>query len=470
MAEGDRATPLALRLALAFVGVALCAIALVAGLAAAFEAADVSHLAAQQRAVLTQAMEVAAAAAWNRNDSWSGAELTPVLDLAAQIGAGVQVRDQSGRTVVSSPNFVAADGPAMRAVVMADGHSPGTIQVHFARTGLGGPQHALRTGLWQAVAGAAGLAALLALLVALGISRRITRPVIRLIDVARERASGHQAARVGEIRGPAELRELATSFDEMADTLARQEQLRRNLVADVAHELRTPVAILQAGHEALLDGVIEPTSAQLSSLRDEVVRLIRMVDDLQTLAAAEAAALQLVVEPHDLAEIAAAAADSMCSRFDIAEITLERKLAAAPVMADERRLHQVVTNLLSNAVKFTPAAGTVRLEVEQSGGQALLTVSDSGVGVPPDELSHLSERFWRGSNAAEVAGSGIGLAVVAELTWAHKGSLDIASTPGHGTEVTVSLPLALASSQVRRAPTDHRGPRRSARPARESAG
>ena len=226
----------------------------------------------------------------------------------------------------------------------------------------------------------------------------------------------------------------------MADTLVRHDQLRRNLVADVAHELRTPVAILQAGHEALLDGVLEPTPAQLSSLRDEVVRLARMVDDLQTFAAAEAAALQLQAQPRDLAEIAHAAADSMEPRFETCEVGLDRKLAPAPVLADERRMHQVITNLLSNAVKFTPAGGNVTMEVGQNDGHATLTVSDSGVGIPPEELPFVSERFWRGSNAAEVAGSGIGLAVVAELAWAHHGDMDVTSVPGHGTQVTVTLP------------------------------
>ena len=172
----------------------------------------------------------------------------------------------------------------------------------------------------------------------------------------------------------------------MADTLARHEQLRRNLVADVAHELRTPVAILQAGHEALLDGVLKPTPAQLSSLRDEVARLAKMVDDLQTLASAEAAALQLNAQPRDLAEIAQTAAGSMETRFEISEVTLDTKLSPAPVLADERRMHQVVTNLLSNAAKFTPAGGNVTVEVSQDDGRATLTVSDSGVGIPPEEL------------------------------------------------------------------------------------
>jgi two-component system sensor histidine kinase BaeS len=449
---GHRAGPLVLRLALAFVGVALCAIALVAAVAVAFENMDVANLAAKQRSDLTKAMEVAAAAAWNRDNSWSGAELDPVLDLASRIKAGVQIHDDRGHNVVTTTDFTRVSGPVAREDIVTDGRSLGTITVRFDQAGLGGPHRQLRSDLWTAVAAAAGIAALIALLVALAVSRRITRPVSRLIDVARKRGGGDQAVRVGQIKGPAELRELAASFDRMADTQARQEQLRRNLVADVAHELRTPVAVLQAGHEALLDGVVEPSPAQLSSLRDEVVRLTRMVDDLQTLAAAEAAALQLVLRHHDLARIAQAAAESMRSRFDTAEITLDTRLATALVRADDRRIHQVITNLLSNALKFTPSGGRVVLEVSPRDGHAELAVTDSGVGVPPDELPHLSERFWRGSNAAEIAGSGIGLAVVTELAWAHDGRLEISSTPGQGTTAMIVLPLALPRRRGGRRP------------------
>jgi two-component system, OmpR family, sensor histidine kinase BaeS len=213
-------------------------------------------------------------------------------------------------------------------------------------------------------------------------------------------------------------------------------------VASVAHELRTPVAVLQAGHEALLDGVIEATPAELGSLRDEVLRLARMVDDLQTMAAADAAVLRLTRERRDLAGIAAAAADSLSHRFDAASVTLDRALAEAPVVADERWLHQLVTNLLSNALKFTPAGGRVTVRTGQDGPSAVLTVTDTGVGIPADELPHVFDRFWRGQAAAGTSGSGIGLAIASELAQAHGGTLTAASEPGRGTTLTLTLPRA----------------------------
>jgi signal transduction histidine kinase len=229
------------------------------------------------------------------------------------------------------------------------------------------------------------------------------------------------------------------AFDQMAATLDRQDQLRRDLVADVAHELRTPVAVLQAGHEALLDGVAEPTPAELTSLRDEVLRLARMVDDLQTLAAADAASLHLERHRTDLADIAAEAADSLARRFEAADVALRRELSGAPVLADPRWLHQVITNLLSNALKFTPTGGTVTIVTRQDGPNALLEVADTGIGIPTHELPHIFDRFWRGQGAAQTSGSGIGLTIAAELVRAHGGTLTASSTPGRGTTLMLTL-------------------------------
>ena len=439
--RGGRGDTLGLRLALAFLAVALVAIALLAGLTAAFAAADVSNLASQQRTQLTSAIAVAAGVAWDRGDSWASADLVPVVDLATNTGADVQVRDQTGHPVASSPQFADATGPQASAPVAVRGQRIGEAVVRFTTgSGLSASDQVLKSDLLRAIAGAAGLAALLALATGLVVARRITHPVARLIAVTRAMASGDRAARAGPMRAPGELRELATAFDQMADTLDRQDKIRRDLVADVAHELRTPVAVLQAGHEALLDGVTEPTPAELTSLRDEVLRLARMVGDLQDLAAADAAALHLDLQPCDLASLAAAAADSLARRFEAAGITVDRQLAPAPILADPRWLHQVITNLLSNALKFTPPGGHVTVGTRRAGPDAVLRVTDTGPGIPADELPHIFDRFWRGLGAARISGSGIGLTVAAELARAHGGRLTATSKPGHGTQMTLAIP------------------------------
>src|SRR6185437_9966345 len=350
-ARGRHGNTLGLRLALAFLGVALAAVALNAVLTAVFSAVDVSSLATRQRNELASTLAVAAAGAWEEHDSWAAADLSTARALAAHTGMEFQVRDTSGRTVAESSGFTPPTSQTTTVpVVNRQGTQVGTVVVALTTSGLGAADAVLRTALLRAIAGTAGLAALLALIAGLAVSRRITRPVARLVSVTRAMASGDRSSRVGKIKAPAELRELAAAFDNMADTLDHEDKLRRDLVASVAHELRTPVAVLQAGHEALLDGVTEPTPEELGSLRDEVLRLARMVDDLQTMAAADAAVLHLTRHRCDLADIAAAdaavlhlernpcgladlgagAADRLARRFEAAGIELDRQLFGVP--------------------------------------------------------------------------------------------------------------------------------------------
>jgi two-component system sensor histidine kinase BaeS len=439
---GQRGSTLGLRLALAFLGVSLAAVALLAVLAAVFSSVDVSSLGNRQRSELASAFAVAAAGSWNADRGWAGADLTPVVDVAAHSGVQLQVRDDAGHPIATTAGFATAEEPQSSEPVLVKGRQVGTVHVGLTASGLGAADNVLRTALLRAIAGTAGLAALLALITGLGVARRITRPINRLITVTRSMAGGDRSARAGRVSGPGELRELAAAFDQMADTLDREDKIRRDLVASVAHELRTPVAVLQAGHEALLDGVTEATPDELGSLRDEVLRLARMVDDLQTMAAADAAGLRLTRVQRDLAGIAATAADSLSRQFEAASVTLDRELAPVPVVADERWLHQVVTNLLGNALKFTPAGGRVTVRTRQDGPDAVLTVADTGVGIPASELPHVFERFWRGRAAAGTSGSGIGLAIAAELARAHGGTLTAASQPGKGTTLTLTLPRA----------------------------
>ena len=438
-----RGDSLSVHLALGFLGVALAVIALLTGLTVAFTSADVGHLVTDQRTDLTNAIAAAAGVSWARNSTWRHADLTQTLELASRTGAEAEILDDAGSPVNSSARFAELAGmPQFSAPVVVAGQRVGVVLARFSGSGLGTADHALRSALLRAVAAAAGLAALLALLSGVALARRLTRPVGQIISVVRAMGGGERSARVGEVRAPSELREMATALDQMADKLDRNEQVRRDLVADVAHELRTPVAVLQAGHEALVDGFAEPTPEQLASLRDEVLRLARMVDDLQTLAAADAAALQLARKPADLADIAATAADSLAGRFSAAGISLERQLEPADILADARWLHHAITNLLTNALKFTRPGGKVTIGTGIVGASAVLQVTDTGIGIPATELPRIFDRFWRGQQASQTSGSGIGLAIAGELARAHGGSLTADSEHGVGTRMTLRIPRA----------------------------
>ena len=434
---------LGLQLTTAFVAVALAAVLAALLIFSVSLGRDFNRLVRSQNRDLARSVAFAAAAAYG-NVGWAGADLQPVVALVTSSGSGLQIRASNGTLVGETPGYAveAAQGPTVTEAVVVRGNRVGWTTVAFGHGQEARLIASYLTERLQDRLAAAIAAVLIALIVALPLSRLITAPVDRLIWAAHARGSGDKNARVGPVRGFGKFNELAMAFDEMAQTKEEQDQLRRNLVADVAHELRTPIAVLQAGHEAMLDGFTDATPDYLGSLRDEVLRLARMVDDLQRLASAEAAAMQLTLIRRDLAAVAATAAASLVDTFEAANITLVERLAKVEVMCDPLRMHEVVVNLLTNALKFTPAGGQVTLETRQPDVMGALMVSDTGIGIPADELPHVAERFYRGHRSAEVAGSGIGLTIVTELVHAHNGTLSIHSKEGQGTTVKVSLPLA----------------------------
>ena len=436
---GHRIGRLGLQLALAFVGVAVMAVLAASAYSAVTVTAAERQALSRQEDNETSAAAIGAASTYART-GWAQ-RLQPVIMVADRTGAAIQVRDAKGAIVGSSPAFDSfPPGPEHREPVIVGGRRVGSITMKFGDRGIGAVLTDFNTQRWKAGIIGGSFGVLLALLTALVVAPRITAPVDRVLHAARAMGSGRPDTRVGKVRGYRDMRDLTATFDQMADALSRQEQVRRNLVADIAHELRTPIAVLQAGTEAMLDGVTELTAGQVGSLHDEILRLSRMVDDLQRLASAEAAAVQLTLVPADLAASAAAVADSLTEVFDRAGIVLVRRLTGVHVRCDRDRMRDVITNLLTNAAKFTPPGGTVVMETRPSGRMALLRVSDTGIGIPPDELAHVSERFFRGQNSAEVTGSGIGLAIVDELVRGHHGTMAIASEPGTGTQVTITLP------------------------------
>jgi two-component system sensor histidine kinase BaeS len=266
--------------------------------------------------------------------------------------------------------------------------------------------------------------------------------LVALAGAARRFAAGERAARAG-VTGPGELGELARAFDAMAEEVVRAERVRRSLAADVAHELRTPLAALQAGLEELRDGLRPPDPGRLRALHDQTLRLGRVVQDLADLSAAESAAFSLRPTGVDLAEVAGAALAAQRPALAAAGLLVDADLTAPlPVRADADRLHQAVTNLLANAARYCRPGDRVSVRGQAAGRVAVLAVADTGPGIPPDELPHVFDRLWRGRGASGVVGSGIGLAVVRELVTAHGGTVTAESPAGGGTTVTVRLPLA----------------------------
>lgn len=444
------------RLALTFVAVALTALAVLTALTLLGATSEVDALVQRQRERDADDVAAALALAYERAGGWDDANLAAAATIASADDATLRVSDAVGATVTvpvadmnelmqrmhgRAPDAIERGDEIVRSVVVG-GSTVGTVSLRFP-SAADDAQQQVRDALVRNVLVSAGIAGFVALGVGLFVARRVTRPIDALTRATRALEAGDRAARAGAAEAPGELGELSAAFDRMADALAREDALRRSLVADVAHELRTPVTVMQASCEAFRDGVVEPTPANLASLHDESLRLGRLVEDLETLAHADAAVLTLTRERVDLRRVAQDATSLLAPQFDAARLALTVD-APEPVVVDgdPARLHQIVTNLLTNALKYTPPGGSVTVGVRRDGALAHVEVSDTGRGIPEDEIPHLFERFWRGRAAATTAGSGVGLAVAAELARAHRGRIEVDSRVGHGTRFTVLIPLS----------------------------
>ncbi len=446
--------PLGVRLSLAFLTVAVAAIAVFAALIMMSARNEVSGLTDRQREDDLVATAIAAGDAYQRTEGWTTANLAGAAAVAARSQATLTIVDADGEVVAAPTDALASmmtqmhgvaavdtpRGDPVSAAVVVDGEPVGAVMLRFPTQTMEAERH-VRDALARTAILGVLIAAAVAIVIALYVSVRVTRPVTALTTAAGDLAAGRRDTRV-DADGPGELRTLAEAFNEMADQLDREDRLRRNLVADVAHELRTPLAILQGSTEALLDGVDEPTPDVLGSLNDEVTRLRRLVGDLETLAAAEAAGLRPREERVDLADVATAAADLLRPLADDRGTTLTAKARPAAVIGDTDRLHQIAVNLIANAVKFTPAGGAITISTSSDEVSACLEIVDNGPGIPEQELPHVFERFWRGANGDKATGSGIGLAVVAELVAAHHGTVSAGNIPGGGARFRVTLPAA----------------------------
>jgi signal transduction histidine kinase len=369
-----------------------------------------------------------------------------------------QLVGQSARQELDSPN----------ARITHDGVPVGALYARFPGPGAGRGRRGFLDGAWIApltvrlpgvdpasevflsalnrtlllVAVVAGLAALA---LSLLLSRRILGPVEALTTAARRMEKGDLAQRV-DVQSKDEIGQLARAFNAMAEGLARLEELRRNMVTDVAHELRTPLSNVRGYLEAFRDGVIEPDPAAIDSVYEEAMLLNRLVDDLQELSLAEAGQLRLDRRTVDLDDVVSRTTEGLQARAAAKDIVLTTDLPAdLPLVdVDPHRIVQILGNLLGNALTHTPSGGEIRLTAGKTDAEVELHVSDTGQGIPSEHLPYVFERFYRvdPSRSRVTGGTGLGLAIAKQLVEAHGGTISVQSKVGNGTRLSFTLPIA----------------------------
>lgn len=288
------------------------------------------------------------------------------------------------------------------------------------------------------------LGALVSIVLLLLATSRALSPLRELTAATQRLAGGDRTARV-PVSGSTEVATLAESFNAMADSLERAEAVRRQMVSDVAHELRTPITNLRCRLEAMQDGLAAPDAAELRGLHGETLLLQRLVEDLQLLSLADAGRLALHVGAADLREIAGSAVASFAAQAGAQGVALVLEPGpAAPLACDAVRIAQALRNLIANALAHTTAGGSVRVRVTREGGEACCAVVDSGSGITAEQLPHVFDRFWRADAARtrEQGGAGLGLAIVRELVGLHRGTVSVTSAPGEGATFVMRLPAA----------------------------
>ncbi len=287
------------------------------------------------------------------------------------------------------------------------------------------------------------VAAALALILGSLLALTLTRPIRELTIATVEIAKGKLGMQV-KVRSKDELGELAESFNKMSLDLERATRARRQMTADIAHDLRSPLSVITGYAEALSDGKLQGTPEVYEILHQETHHLNRLVDDLRTLSLVDAGEMPLYRQPANPRSLLERVAARHAVAAQQANITLrvEPGESLRDIGIDVERMAQVLDNLILNAFRYTPAGGEISLSATQAGDQVHIRVRDSGSGIPPDDLPHIFDRFYRGDSARRSNGeSGLGLAIARSIVEAHGGTITAASAPGEGAMFTITLKL-----------------------------
>jgi signal transduction histidine kinase len=416
-------------------------------------ATQFAHFMVANQMVRPSAMQAALAGYYAGKDGWTGLDTVfdrLIVDAANGLMPGmvgnmmgmhenrIQVLDGGGIVVADSGGPAGSEpllaAPLEHWPIFVNDVSVGELVVEGSLMGAVAMDPAPLVGsVTRTVFIAALIASLTGLALAAVLVRQITRPLVDLTHASRRIAYGDLRVRV-PVRSNDEVGELTDTFNQMAASLEQQETLRHNLMADIAHELRTPLTGIQGAVEAMQDGVFPADAENLEALHAQVLLLNRLVEDLRTLANAEAGQLALEKAPVDLADLCRGQVSALQLRA--AEHEIELTIAVPPeenvwVDADSQRLNQVLLNLLDNALRHTPPGGDVTVSVYGNQTEVFVTVSDNGPGLAAEDVPHVFDRFYRGDRSRNRAtgGTGLGLAIARQLVEAHGGRIWVDSPP-----------------------------------------
>lgn len=452
-----RSFSLRVRLAIAFVALAVFAVGLATllshqGVNPRLQEAAEARLGRSASQVVNEAQ-----ALYDRGGGWSQSELQTLEHLALANHLQVEIVEPGGTPLVLGDSAGVSELPApdrdpiVSQTIVENGRDVATVVV-TPRGGnpLTAEEGELESSLNRLHLIAGGIAAAAAVVLALLLAQTLLRPLQRIRKGADEIAAGNLSARVAPT-GATELAGVATALNRLAETLEHEEELRRESVANVAHEFRTPVSGVLSRIEAAQDGVLEDEDENLAAMHAEAMRLKHLLDDLSQLAEAQRPDLLLRKLPVDLAEIVRTSVDAIAPQFAEKAIELHLDLEPTVLAGDPVRLGQIVGNLLSNAFRYTEPDGFVEVRVRRIGDSVRLEVRDTGIGIHPDDHGRIFERFWRAekSRSRATGGAGIGLSIVRELVRAHNGEVEVRSAPGKGSLFRVTLPAPVTAAAAK---------------------
>lgn len=305
---------------------------------------------------------------------------------------------------------------------------------------------AFKMTLNQSLILSAFIALLFGLLISIILSKQISKPLIKITDTANKMRDGNLEVRAELKTNTKEIHELSNSINYLAETLQQQEMLRKKLTSDMAHEIRTPLTTLKTHVEALIDGVWEPTPDRLQVFYEEIERLSKLVDNLRSLSKLEQTTLNLNKSSFNLSKELFKVIDTFEPLYSKSNFTLTSEIAESiDVTMDKDKLIQIIHNLLSNAYKYLKENGTVNILLKKEGDKIIIQVTDNGIGIPPEDLPHIFQRFYRSdaSRDRNTGGSGIGLTITKALVEAHGGKIYAQSLLGEGSTFTIELPKSI---------------------------